>query len=164
VELYYPHSVQRKMTPCTWPSRYFPDEGNPSRVKAMTAQTSTKGERPTGSVRLPPTGLTFDEWERLDSALRYQLRSFKTDPITMTNTERSTHSPSSVESVIADAGEKGQEALSYAGQKGREAMDNVREVGDTFAVAVQKSIKTRPYTTLALAVAAGFLFGATWRR
>jgi ElaB/YqjD/DUF883 family membrane-anchored ribosome-binding protein len=69
-----------------------------------------------------------------------------------------------VESVIADAGEKGQEALNYAGQKGREALDNVREVGDTLAVAVQKSIKTRPYTTLALALAAGFLFGATWRR
>lgn len=69
-----------------------------------------------------------------------------------------------VESVIADAGEKGQEALNYAGQKGREAMDSVREVGDTLAVAVEKSIKTRPYTTLALALAAGFLFGATWRR
>ena len=70
----------------------------------------------------------------------------------------------SVESVIADVGEKGQDALNYAGQKGREAMGNVREVGDTLAVAVQKSIKARPYTTLALALGAGFLFGATWRR
>jgi ElaB/YqjD/DUF883 family membrane-anchored ribosome-binding protein len=69
-----------------------------------------------------------------------------------------------VESVIADAGEKGQQALNYAGQKGQEAMNNVREVGDTLAVAIEKSVKTRPYTTLALAVAAGFLFGATWRR
>lgn len=66
-----------------------------------------------------------------------------------------------VESVIADAGEKGQEALNYAGSKGREALDNVRGVGETLAVAVQKSIKTRPYTTLALTLAAGFLFGAT---
>jgi ElaB/YqjD/DUF883 family membrane-anchored ribosome-binding protein len=69
-----------------------------------------------------------------------------------------------VESVIADAGEKGQEALDYVGQKGREAMHNVREVGDSLGVAVQKSVTTRPYTTLALALAAGFLFGATWRR
>ena len=43
-------------------------------------------------------------------------------------------------------------------------MDNLRGVGDTLAVVVEKSIKTRPYTTLALALAAGFLFGATWRR
>jgi ElaB/YqjD/DUF883 family membrane-anchored ribosome-binding protein len=119
------------------------------------------------------------------------------EPVKMTNTERSTYSPSSkpysssstahaadaskddlatkgaaafrevkvnVESVIADAGEKGQQALNYAGQKGQEAMDNVRDVGDTFAVAVEKSITKRPYTTLALAVGLGFLFGATWRR
>jgi hypothetical protein len=58
-----------------------------------------------------------------------------------------------VESVIADAGEKG-----------REAMNNVRQVGDTFAGAIEKSLTTRPYTTLALALAAGFLVGATWRR
>src|ERR1700757_3465728 len=58
-----------------------------------------------------------------------------------------------VENVIADAGEKGQEAI-----------DNVRAVGDTFGVAIEKSVTRRPDTTLALAVAAGFLFGATWRR
>jgi ElaB/YqjD/DUF883 family membrane-anchored ribosome-binding protein len=69
-----------------------------------------------------------------------------------------------VESVIADAGEKGQQALKYASNKGQEAMENVRGVGDTFAVAIEKSVTTRPYTTLALALAAGFLFGATWRR
>ena len=69
-----------------------------------------------------------------------------------------------VESVIADAGEKGQQALNYAGQKGQEAMDNVREVGDSLAVAVKKSVTKRPYTTLALAVGLGFLFGAIWRR
>ena len=54
--------------------------------------------------------------------------------------------------------------MNYAGQKGQEAMDNVREVGDTFSVAIEKSVTKRPYTTLALAVGLGFLFGATWRR
>jgi ElaB/YqjD/DUF883 family membrane-anchored ribosome-binding protein len=115
----------------------------------------------------------------------------------MTNTERSTHPPSSnayrssgsvhtadgatddlatkgaaafrevkasVESVIADAGDKGQQAWDYAGKKGQEAVDNVREVRDTLAVAIERSVTKRPYTTLALAVAAGFLFGAIWRR
>jgi hypothetical protein len=62
-----------------------------------------------------------------------------------------------VEEMISDAGD-------YAGKKGREAMDNVRGVGDTLAVAIEKSVTTRPYTTLLLAVATGFLLGATWRR
>jgi len=59
--------------------------------------------------------------------------------------------------MISDAG-------NYAGKKGREAMDNMRGVGDTFGVAIEKSIKTRPFTTLALGLAAGFLLGAIWRR
>ena len=62
-----------------------------------------------------------------------------------------------VESMISDASD-------YAGKKSWEAMDNVRGVGDTLAVAIDKSVSTRPYTTLALALAAGFLVGATWRR
>ena len=70
----------------------------------------------------------------------------------------------SVESVIADAEEKGKQAMNYAEKKGQEALDNVRGAGDTLAGAIEKSLTTRPYTTLALVAAAGFLFGATWRR
>jgi len=56
------------------------------------------------------------------------------------------------------------EALADAGGRGREAVDAVREVGDNMREAIDESLKTRPYTTLALAAAIGFLFGATWRR
>jgi ElaB/YqjD/DUF883 family membrane-anchored ribosome-binding protein len=73
-------------------------------------------------------------------------------------------SKASVDCVIADAGEKGRQALNYAGEKGQEAIDNVRDVGDALGTAVEQSVTARPYTTLALAVAAGFLLGATWRR
>lgn len=69
-----------------------------------------------------------------------------------------------VESAIADAGKKGEQVLTFAGQKGQEAIDNVREVGDTLAVAIEKSLRTSPYTTLALVMAAGFLIGTSWRR
>jgi ElaB/YqjD/DUF883 family membrane-anchored ribosome-binding protein len=69
-----------------------------------------------------------------------------------------------VESVIADTGDKGQRALNYAGQKSQEAMDNVREVGGTLVVAIEKSVTKRPYVILALAVGLGVMFGATWRR
>jgi ElaB/YqjD/DUF883 family membrane-anchored ribosome-binding protein len=56
------------------------------------------------------------------------------------------------------------EALADAGGKGRDAVDAVREVGDNMMEAIDESLKSRPYTTLALAVGIGFLFGATWRR
>lgn len=60
---------------------------------------------------------------------------------------------SNIEGVVSDATTKGQEAV-----------DAVRDVGDNVVDAVDESLKKRPYTTLALAVGIGFLFGATWRR
>jgi ElaB/YqjD/DUF883 family membrane-anchored ribosome-binding protein len=56
------------------------------------------------------------------------------------------------------------EAIADVEDRGRDAVDAVREVGDNMADAIDKSLKHRPYTTLALAVGIGFLFGATWRR
>ena len=60
---------------------------------------------------------------------------------------------SNVEGVITEAQDKGMDAV-----------DAVREVGDNMADALDRSLKERPYTTLALALGLGFLFGATWRR
>jgi ElaB/YqjD/DUF883 family membrane-anchored ribosome-binding protein len=60
---------------------------------------------------------------------------------------------SNIEGVMSDATAKGQEAV-----------DAVREVSDNMVDAIDESLKTRPYTTLALAVGIGFLFGAIWRR
>jgi len=57
-----------------------------------------------------------------------------------------------------------EDVLSDAQSKGTEAMGAVREVGDTFGEAIDESLKRRPYTTLALAAAIGFIFGAVWRR
>lgn len=73
------------------------------------------------------------------------------------------------------AGAKGADALriaranidgvvSEAGAKGREAAEAVRDVRDNLANAIDESITKRPYTTLAMALALGFVFGATWRR
>jgi len=60
---------------------------------------------------------------------------------------------SSVDEVVADAQDKGRDAASA-----------VREVSDHFVGAIDESIKTRPYATLALVAGIAFLFGATWRR
>lgn len=46
----------------------------------------------------------------------------------------------------------------------REAAAGVREVRDTFADAIDKSLEARPYATLLLAAVGGFLLGAIWRR
>jgi ElaB/YqjD/DUF883 family membrane-anchored ribosome-binding protein len=55
-------------------------------------------------------------------------------------------------------------AMSEAQDKGREAVGAMREVSDNFVEAIDESIKTRPYTTLAIVAGLAFLFGATWRR
>jgi len=59
----------------------------------------------------------------------------------------------SVDGVVSDAQAKGQEAVGA-----------MRDVSDHFVEAIDQSIKERPYATLAIAAALGFLFGATWRR
>ena len=56
------------------------------------------------------------------------------------------------------------EAVAGAQEKGRDAASAVREVSDHFVEAIDESIKTRPYTTLALVAGVAFLFGAAWRR
>ena len=39
-----------------------------------------------------------------------------------------------------------------------------RETGEDLDETIQSALKKNPYTTLAVAVGLGFLFGATWRR
>jgi ElaB/YqjD/DUF883 family membrane-anchored ribosome-binding protein len=63
------------------------------------------------------------------------------------------HAKSGVDDVMSDAQ-----------AKGREALGAVREVSDNMVDAIDRSLKTRPYTTLAIVAGLGFLFGATWRR
>jgi ElaB/YqjD/DUF883 family membrane-anchored ribosome-binding protein len=55
-------------------------------------------------------------------------------------------------------------AVSGAQETGQDAADALREVSDHFVEAVDESIRTRPYTTLAIAAGLGFLFGMAWRR
>jgi ElaB/YqjD/DUF883 family membrane-anchored ribosome-binding protein len=54
--------------------------------------------------------------------------------------------------------------VSDAQDKGREAVEAVSEVRDNLANAIDKSLKKRPYTTLAMAVGVGFFLGALWAR
>jgi ElaB/YqjD/DUF883 family membrane-anchored ribosome-binding protein len=56
------------------------------------------------------------------------------------------------------------DVVAGAQDKGREAVGAVREVSGNFVDAIDESIQTRPYVTLAIVAGLGFLFGATWKR
>ena len=63
------------------------------------------------------------------------------------------HSASGVDGMLADAQDKGMEAI-----------DAVREISNSVVDAIDNFLAKRPHTTLLLAIAIGFLFGAAWRR
>ena len=54
--------------------------------------------------------------------------------------------------------------VSDAQDKGREAVEAVSEIRDNVTVAIDKSLKKRPYTTLGLTLVLGFLLGVMWAR
>ncbi len=55
-------------------------------------------------------------------------------------------------------------AASDLGETGREALRGARDVRDSISDAVLTSVRTRPYTTLAIAGLIGFAYGALRRR
>ena len=54
--------------------------------------------------------------------------------------------------------------MSDVADTGEEAMNSAREVRDTVADTILRSVRERPYTTLAIAGFIGFLYGAMRRR
>lgn len=62
--------------------------------------------------------------------------------------------------AIRGAGTRVEAAAAEIGETGREALAGARDVRDSFADAVLNSIRTRPYTTLAIAGLIGFAYGA----
>jgi len=53
--------------------------------------------------------------------------------------------------------------VSDLAQRGRDASRSVREVTDNFSTALDRSLDRQPMTTVALAVAVGFVLGALWK-
>ena len=82
-----------------------------------------------------------------------RLASQIADIFTAKGTAAWARAKSNVEDVVSDVSAKGQEAV-----------DAVQEVGDKVIDTIDESLRTRPYTTLAVALGIGFLFGAMWRR
>ena len=96
----------------------------------------------------------------------------------MASTERvaqRTNSNTDYEAALDEIAERGAAAIkntkarvegvmSDVTDKGEEALNSAREVRDTVADTILRSVRDRPYTTLAIAGFIGFLYGAMRRR
>ena len=56
------------------------------------------------------------------------------------------------------------DTVAHVADRGRDALDSAREVRAGISGAILNAIKVRPYTTLAVAGAIGFVYGAMRRR
>jgi ElaB/YqjD/DUF883 family membrane-anchored ribosome-binding protein len=66
---------------------------------------------------------------------------------------------------LADiAASRGAAALRKAKSNANDLLSEVEEKGRDAIEAMEEAFKTRPYTSLLIAVGVGFVFGATWRR
>ena len=78
-----------------------------------------------------------------------------------------TGSPGSAERKAAELGDRVaaqvESTVSDLAERGREASRSVREVTDNFGSALDRSLERQPMTTLAMAVAVGFVLGALWK-
>jgi len=90
-------------------------------------------------------------------------------------TEQRTDGMKDYEAALDEIAERGAAAIkntkarvdrvvSDAADKAEEAVQSAREVRDTVTDAILRSVRERPYTTLAIAGFIGFLYGAMRRR
>jgi ElaB/YqjD/DUF883 family membrane-anchored ribosome-binding protein len=62
-----------------------------------------------------------------------------------------------------NVGQKAESLTAQAENAAHEAADAVREVRDNFGNALDDSLERQPITTIAMAVAVGFVLGALWK-
>ena len=90
-------------------------------------------------------------------------------------TEQRTDGMKDYEAALDEIAERGAAAIrntkarvdrvmSDAADKGEEALQGAREIRDSLADTILRSVRERPYTTLAIAGMIGFLYGAMRRR
>ena len=77
--------------------------------------------------------------------------------------ESATQSPDTLTEAVRDVKASFDERVDDLSQKGREAIEGAKDAWSALGNALEKSIRTRPYTTLAVAGFIGFLYGATRR-
>jgi ElaB/YqjD/DUF883 family membrane-anchored ribosome-binding protein len=73
------------------------------------------------------------------------------------------NSEQDVSSTVRDVTSAAKRNIDQSADFAVSAFDDVQSVGAEFKRAIDKSMKKEPYTTLAMAAAAGFVLGALWR-
>ncbi|WP_045835497.1 hypothetical protein [Hyphomicrobium sp. 99] len=68
-----------------------------------------------------------------------------------------------VSSTVRDATSAAKRNIDQTADYAVSVIDDFQSIGSEFKRAVNKSMKKEPYTTLAMAAAAGFVLGALWR-
>lgn len=69
-----------------------------------------------------------------------------------------------VEATVERLRGRAESAVDHAKRTGGDAATAFNDVADTFGDAIDSSLKSRPYATLAIVAGIGFLFGAAWSR
>ena len=77
--------------------------------------------------------------------------------------ETAAGSPDTITEAVRDVKANFDERIDDLSRKGREAVRDAKDVWSALGDALQRSIRMRPYTTLAVAGFIGFLYGATRR-
>lgn len=67
------------------------------------------------------------------------------------------------DSLAQTAGYKAQNATAQAENAAHDAANSMRDVANNFGNALDNSMENQPMTTLAMAVAVGFVLGALWK-
>lgn len=67
------------------------------------------------------------------------------------------------DNLAQTAGYKAQPATAKAENAAHDAAGAVRDVANNFGTALDDSLERQPMTTLAMAVAVGFVLGALWK-
>ena len=80
-----------------------------------------------------------------------------------TSFPRAVETPDTITDAVRDAKANFDEKMDDLSQKGREVVQGAKDVWGALGDALDNSIRTRPYTTLAVAGFIGFLYGATRR-
>ena len=77
--------------------------------------------------------------------------------------EPAAQSADTIAAAVRDAKANFDERVDDLSQKGRQAVQGAKDMWGALGDALQNSIRTRPYTTLAIAGFIGFIYGATRR-
>jgi ElaB/YqjD/DUF883 family membrane-anchored ribosome-binding protein len=71
--------------------------------------------------------------------------------------------PDTITEAVRDVKANFDEKVDDLSRKGRDAVESAKDAWSALGDALQNSIRTRPYTTLAVAGFIGFVYGATRR-